>query len=724
MSRLPLISILFLFLMVSAAKASYSPPYSPVDPQPGENLNHLIQRIGIAEDQGFIGTFTCLGIIKEDAQDIIMTLSTLSDLSTLINVLDELLETITFIEDITQTLSFADFIGTFTAIAAVQTTVNEIYGTTTVIQTDVTNGFVGTFTCLGVIKEDLTGVFTAIDQVDINITDLQTTIEQDFDGTFTAIAAINLNVTTTSCDLTGVYTAINEINLDLSGVYTAIDAISLQVTTTVDLSGVYTAIDQVQITIDTDFNGTFTSLKKINDDIDIIKNGLCDPAIIQQSDVGITTFTIDTPGLYVFSENISFIPNLGQPAIEIITDNVVLDMCGKVLYQNNATSDVDAIRVQGNTSANPRTNVVIKNGSIENFTRAGISVGINTLSAGDTACTRIELAYLDIVNCGIRGIELIGSSASTMITESIIKQCRILECCTNMLADFGLYMIFASDIFVQDCELNQNGNSTVSLTIVGINTSKKCEFNNVTLNCNTGSSLIGFDIDTSEQCIFTNCSVLKNDATGSLTGFRFTGGSANLSNILTNCLVADNTCSTGPLYGFALFESVNKNILRDCIATNNSATGAVATANCFGFYLDQAVECSLIRFRAMYNQATGNGTTNICAGLNVSTSGGAGTGVKRSEFVEGVTASNNGFADARSFGIRAFSGANGNENNAYINNVAYRNGPSSPLNATQIIADSSMGSNPGGVPFLSIESRTLSNLNSVNDLLANKRLTD
>ena len=223
-------------------KASYTPPYSPVNPQSAENLNYLTQRIGIAEDEGFIGTFSCLGIIKEDTQDIITTLSTLADLSTLINVLDELIETITYIEGITQSLSTIDFAGTFTAIAAIQTTVNEIYGTTTIIQTNVINGFESTFTVLAEIEK--------------NIND--------------------------------------------------------------------------------DFAGTFTYLQKINNNIDTIKNSLCNPTVIQQSDFGITTFTIDTPGLYIFSENIAFTPDSAQPAIEIITNNVVLDMCDKLLYQNNS----------------------------------------------------------------------------------------------------------------------------------------------------------------------------------------------------------------------------------------------------------------------------------------------------------------------------------------------------------------------------------------------------
>ncbi len=109
---------------------------------------------------GFYGTFTCLGVLKQDTADIITTLSSITDLNSLIQVLDELISTVSMIEDVTQSLSGIDFSGTFTAIAAVQSSLDMGFdGTFTTLEVitdkvcDIQMNQAGTFTCLGVIKE-------------------------------------------------------------------------------------------------------------------------------------------------------------------------------------------------------------------------------------------------------------------------------------------------------------------------------------------------------------------------------------------------------------------------------------------------------------------------------------------------------------------------------------------------------------------------------------------
>ncbi len=59
-----------LILVISLFYLSYT--LTDINPQSGENLNYLTQRIGTAIDQldlevakDFNGTFTCLGVIKK-----------------------------------------------------------------------------------------------------------------------------------------------------------------------------------------------------------------------------------------------------------------------------------------------------------------------------------------------------------------------------------------------------------------------------------------------------------------------------------------------------------------------------------------------------------------------------------------------------------------------------------------------------------------------------------
>jgi hypothetical protein len=431
---------------------------------------------------------------------------------------------------------------------------------------------------------------------------------------------------------------------------------------------------------------------------------------IMQVDVGATTFTISQPGFYVFGENIVFSPvGSGQPAIEITSDNVTIDMCGKILSQGNAVTGVNGFRIVGGAAGTPRTNVTIMNGGISGFTRAGVVVGTNPTTAANTAAQLITLKNLGVVNCALRGIEFIGTSAAP-ITKSIVESCLITLCCTGASADNALRLEFTQCINVNNCEISNNGTTSINFIGMNILSSTQIDVNFVDIECNTVQSFTGFSVNASNDCLLSSCRVVTNSSVNALTGFVIQGGISVAGNILTSCLTANNQSTNGPLAAFELLPLVTRNIVQSCKASNNSTTNSGSAARCIGFSFDQTTSCCVNESIACNNRASS--TTNFCAGFNIGTSGGAGTGVKSCEFYANRAEKNNALTDALSFGIRAISTAGGNVGNVYILNMGVRNGPTTPILAQQIVSTAGAGSSPGGVPSLSIRSTSFTMLNA------------
>jgi len=608
------------------------------------------------------------------------------------------------------------FSGTFTAIEDLKEVMCDKFEQTWTILDDIKeitcDKFEQTWTILANLDLDNSGVFTVLDDLKLTLTECCADIFEDFRETWTILNEIEIKI-----DNIGTVTA----EVDLSGVFTSINDLKETVTECCaeifeDFRETWTILEDIKETTCDKFEQTWTVLDRIS-------GALCNPIIINE--LGSSTLTISEPGLYKFKSSFEFSPGSAQPAIEITSDNVTLDLCGFNLSQGNSTSGVDGIRIQGGPSGTPRSNVCIQNGTINNFTRAGISVGTNAITPANTACDRICITDMTIFACEIRGLELLGNSSSEQITDAAITNCNINECCTSMSADFGIQAVNMKNSIFTNCQVSGSGVSSITFTPINISASNKCRFENVLVNCNTGDELVLVNIDSSENCTFIQCSCSDNIATNDLTGFVLTGDSSTTGNMIRNCIIQNNTTTNGPFIGFDVQENTVRNTLTSCISSNNTASGAVSTANSFGFNLDQVLDSSFISCRAMYNRASGDGTSNIAAGFNIGTTGGVGTGCKRCDFYENITLGNNGFNSARSFGIRAISGNGGNEDNAYIRNIAYRNGQTSAISTNQIIATAGPGTtSPGGVPFQSIRTETLGNLNGTTDVVSNIRAGD
>ncbi|MCL4361154.1 hypothetical protein M1446_02235 [Candidatus Dependentiae bacterium] len=504
---------------------------------------------------------------------------------------------------------------------------------------------------------------------------------------------------------------------------------------------------------------------------------ICAPTVttIKQSDFvpnGQTSYVINTPGIYVLTTDIVFLPIVSSNAIIINTNGVTLDFNGKILSQGNMISNCNGIRVVGATSSDPRSDIVIQgNGLIKSFTNSGISVGPNVIAA-NTSSTRIKISNLDIVDCKVRGIELAGS-ASGAISNSEIKDCSISKCCTSVAADFGFFANNCIDLKIFNLSINNNISGSAIFSAINLQNSNLCKLDSVkvfenystvfqainlnnTQNCvlkncsaqnnsstgiqilfgisgansnanifkkcivknNSEGSIIGFNIASSAN-VLNKCEVLSNVTnSGNFTGIKLTGGISCSSNILKSCLVSNNI-STNNMSGYELLADVTKNSLEKCVAFSNISSDNLNNSNCYGFNLDRATNCILKNCRANQNESVEDGITNICAGFNISSSGAAGTGVKKCQFIGCSAIQNAGFNDERSFGIRAISSANGNQNNYFVKNLSMGNGRNNPIEKNQIVITHAGNSNEGGISLNSVESTSIDRLNNLETSYSN-----
>ncbi|MGE0206552.1 MAG: right-handed parallel beta-helix repeat-containing protein, partial [Candidatus Babeliales bacterium] len=344
-----------------------------------------------------------------------------------------------------------------------------------------------------------------------------------------------------SCDKVGdISDLLCEINEELSEVFTVFAnfsitlSIDLTINPTIDLSVIFTALAfgfyDTQTIVCEKFEQTWTMLAPV-----VV--ALCSPQEILQANIGVTTYTISQPGFYVFAENIVFSPASGQPALEITTDNVTIDMCGKSLTQGNAVAGVDGIRIPGNTTLAPRRNVTIMNGGISGFTRSGIVVGTNPVTPANTAARFITIKNMKIFNCSSSGVELLSSSN---ITGASLEN---LELFSNQI---GASLTNVVDSSVKSCDMILN-TTGISLNQSSDTILKKCKAHK--------NTQAGFALQNAHNNTITNCVAIKNGQGGSTDAYGFVtqGGYANVfEECIAESTVTTATADTNVAAGFAL----------------------------------------------------------------------------------------------------------------------------------------------------------------------------
>lgn len=130
--------------------------------------------------------------------------------------------------------------------------------------------------------------------------------------------------------------------------------------------------------------------------------------MIYASDIIPNGFVIDKEGQWCLEESVEYDPANSNPAITIAASNVTLDLNSKVLAQSASDEPfVIGIAIKEDVS-----NVTVVNGTVENFTQAGVFVNPpSSLPLGEytgpsnKAATHIEVSYVRAMNNGMSGFE-------------------------------------------------------------------------------------------------------------------------------------------------------------------------------------------------------------------------------------------------------------------------------------------------------------------------------
>lgn len=195
----------------------------------------------------------------------------------------------------------------------------------------------------------------------------------------------------------------------------------------------------------------------------------CIPIIINNA----ATFLINSPGYYCLQSDAPYAPVANSIAITVTSDNVVIDLGNFNLYQTNASANVTAI-VLGDLGTQVLKNVTIKNGSIANFTNAGILANnMNTI----LPFQNLNFFDLNVLECGTHntsldasGINLTSNRSHNLYDSSVLtayNNVRIERCNVNKCYGRGSIQVFTgSNVIIKNCQAN-NLSSNLDLSIFG-----------------------------------------------------------------------------------------------------------------------------------------------------------------------------------------------------------------------------------------------------------------
>ncbi|MCL4361157.1 hypothetical protein M1446_02250 [Candidatus Dependentiae bacterium] len=509
-------------------------------------------------------------------------------------------------------------------------------------------------------------------QIQNQITNLQININQNFNNTFTVLADIKNTITECCADLhdlieslsSGItFTVFQFVSGDFTTIFTVLADIKLTLTECCaqnqrNFNNTFTVLSDIKNTItaccaqnQTNFNNTFTVLADIKETLTeccaAIQNNFCNPTFISNADLGATGYNINTGSLYKLAEDIVYFPAAPSNAININASGATLDLQCFSLSQGNLVPNVNGIFVSPNLS-----DVTIENGMIKRFSRAGISV--------QSGNTRLLVDNVETFSCDVRGTEFQGTVA-TPVTESLIKDCTLTNCCRGATGDFVISYSVCNRCNIYNTKLNSNGISTHSLSVVRMTDCITCKANKVKTKNNTGTSTVSFDLQTTSTSILKRCSSrTDNSTTGNYTGILLSNNCS--ANEFTRCKAIANIGGT-TCFGFRITGTQSlANIISDSLISRNIANNG----DMAGIQIDAANRGTIVSTIVENNRSV----TTRGMGLNV-ISPGTEWEVKRSQFIRN-TGSVTAGTSSNSFGILD-PGASTSVN-LYSHNYAFLNG--------------------------------------------------
>lgn len=262
-------------------------------------------------------------------------------------------------------------------------------------------------------------------------------------------------------------------------------------------------------TLQSDFNGTFTTLKALGDLIAFSIE--CTPVLITQAMVGTTGFVITQSGVYQLSQNIVFSPVAAASAITINASNVVLDLQCFSITQGNATLAVNGVSIGAN-----QTNITINSGLISGMTGNGINIssGVSNVIIMDTHVLLSRYGIFcngtspaPILTMIVSGVDLLGNGTGASF--NFCKECQINDSAIIKSTSAGLEFVSSFSNRVNSCTIGDTqasvGNAFgVRAVSGGDNRFENCLIDNTSAVATFTAAGISFDAFESNDIIANN----------------------------------------------------------------------------------------------------------------------------------------------------------------------------------------------------------------------------
>lgn len=317
--------------------------------------------------------------------------------------------------------------------------------------------------------------------------------------------------------------------------------------------------------------------------------------VITAKDIGRNGFTIKCPGVWCLAEDVVYNPCDGNPAIRIAASNVTLDLKERTLSQKNKNVlNIDGIDVDCGLS-----NITIKNGTVSDFSRAGIFVCPTTAPEIDLEACKAAVQIFHFNSIGKRSLPIdtpITTPKSTLTapvqTIDISKIRALNNGLQNTLAAAvngmgGIVIFSAQDILVEHCNLQQNALSGLIAYDVIKFTMDNCHcddnissffYDDTTFNYSAGLTIAPRTINASDIAI-RNSTFNRNVSQGISSGIfiaRMFGGGLSTNNVSMDTVQANDTAAvmTSPT------DTQNLSIGIECINSNNVSINNVQASGC------------------------------------------------------------------------------------------------------------------------------------------------
>ena len=181
--------------------------------------------------------------------------------------------------------------------------------------------------------------------------------------------------------------------------------------------------------------------------------------VITAKDIGCDGVVLRKSGYYCLCEDVIFNPKANQnAAIRISSSNVTLDLRGRTLSQKSKDlPGVDGIIVDPGL-----TNITIKNGTIRDFSDAGIRAGAVSSTSPAQLVTELNISAIESFNNGL---------ANTIVDP-------------NGVGDGigGVVLLNTEDVTISNCDFNENFFTGLWTSNITKLTMENCHCDDNTLN--------------------------------------------------------------------------------------------------------------------------------------------------------------------------------------------------------------------------------------------------